>query len=247
MLMAQLFQRMLHRSGATLTFTALLLSVCTVASGDPNTVEVEVKNGPEIIDEGYADTYDLSQGAYGGENIGPAPQWVTGSEMPGVDDATGLGGKLGELKCDGGNHTLNTDVNCDKFLVVNGATVTVEGDVTIRVEEEFKIQNSGRIVLAEGATLTIHTHKDFTVQDESEVNPDTTRPFDVTVYRHGDLQMFVQNESHLCAKVVAPQAYLQVENGADFYGQFTGKHVHLKNEAGAHFVSESTTFSPLYD
>lgn len=246
MFVTQLSQRMLRRSGTALTFTALLLSVCTVASGDPNTVEIKVQDRPRIVDESRANTYDLSLGAYGCRNAGPAPQWVTDSEMPSIEDATGLGEKLGELRCNGGRHTLDTDINVDRFLVVDEATLTIEGDVTIRAEEEFKVDDS-RIILAEGATLTIHVHNEFAVDDESSLNPDTTRPFDVTVYQHGDTTVLVGDESRMSAKVVAPQAILQVDDESRFFGHFTGKSVHVKDESGAHFVPESTTFSPLYD
>lgn len=228
-----------------IAMSALALTAGTTASAGVDPIALAVKSGPDIIDNSYADTYDASVGPYGGDNVGPAPKWVTGAAIPSVQDTSAAGATTDERKYDGGNHTLSGVLRCEKFLAVNGATVTIQGHVILRVKEEFKVQNQARIVLAPNASLTIYAHKDFTVQDESVVNPDTQRLADLTIYRHGDLPMFVQNDSHLCGAVVAPEAYLQVENGADFYGRFTGKYVHLKNEAGAHFAS--TTITPPYD
>ena len=248
MFTGRLNRRRIGRNAIALSLSAALMSFSSIASAEIGPVGVDVQFMPDIIDNSYADTYAPSAGEYGGLNVGGAPQWNSGASMPSMDDATGLGSMIGERKYDGGSHTLSGDLNCEKFLLINNATVTISGDVTLRVQEEFKVQDQSRIELEPGATLTIHLHKDAAVQDFSSINPDTTRVDAVTIYRHGNLPLFVQNSSHLCGTIVSPDAYLQVENSANFYGKFTGMFVHLKNDASGHFAGpDIKPLEALYD
>ena len=231
---------------------ALGLALASAAMADANAdVVVPLKNSATIIDNSYTDTYDPSAGPYGGDNVMGAPTITTGNAMPSYSAPSGLATKTGERKYDGGSHTLSGELECDKFLVVNKATITVEGDVTLVVKEEFKVQNKSRIILAEDATLTIYCLKDATVQDYAELNPDMTRPQDVTIYKLGDKEFIIQNESMVVGQMHAPKTFMQVENGAHFYGTLEARSMYLKNEAGAHFcnpgAATTTTVEPLYD
>ena len=60
-------------------------------------MEVPVVNGPTLHDDPIVDTFDSSAGAYGGENVGPAPTFVTGSSMPTIPEPTGLGPLIEEV------------------------------------------------------------------------------------------------------------------------------------------------------
>ncbi len=211
-------------------------------------VTVRVQNFPTLDDNPVVDTYDPAQGPYGGSNVGPAPTFETGMAMPNLVEPTGLGPAVGEVLYDGhGNSTITGNIHCGKFLVRTHHVIHISGDVTILVEEEFKVENHARIELMPGASLRIFVKKDATVQDQAAVNPDTTNPFAVTIYNLGVKPFMVQNQSTVCAKMFSPDTFLQVQDGSDFYGHFMGQSLFLKNAAGGHFSGPGTFLEPLYD
>ncbi len=223
----------------------------SASAGTGADVTVPLESSPTIIDNAYTDTYDPAVGPYGGSNVGPAPTITTGTVVPSFSAPTGLP-STGEYKLDSQTATLSGDLRCDKLLLANHSTLTISGDVTIVVTEEFKVENHSKIVLGADATLTLYCLKDATVQDHAEVNPDTTRPADLTVYKLGTKEFILQNDAMMVGQVYASDTFLQVENGADFYGTLDAMSMYLKNNAGAHFCDPAgapapTTVAPLYD
>ena len=99
-----------------------------------------------------------------------------------------------------------------------------------------------------GSTLTVYTKKVCTVQDHAVVNDDTTRPDDVKFCHLAPTDnLILQNQSSMAAKVIVPNAQLQIQDGSDYYGPFYGYSVYLKNNGSGHFTNPRSTEDATYD
>ena len=197
---------------------------------------VSVVEDPILLDEPTVDTFDSSLGPYGGSNVGPAPTFDVGAPMPVLTEPTSLGPHVRNYIFDGaGTTTLDNDLHCDKFLIGNGHILTVSGSVTVLVEEEFTVQNYAKVEIMPGSSLALYVKKDATVQDSAEVNYNTANPSRLMIFNLGYLPFNLQNESHLYGQLQSPAAELLVQNNAHFYGRFIGELLHVKNEGGFHF------------
>ncbi len=195
---------------------------------------VQLVNGPQIDNNPTIDTWDSSLGAYGGVNVGPAPVFETGAEMPDVTVPTGLPW-TDEMIYDGnGTSVLSSDVHCKLFEVINGHTLQISGNVKIVADELFKIQNNADVELLPGATLEIYALKDLELSDHIELNANTGDPSLVSIYYMGVNLFKISNHAEIYAHIVAPWGKLEIENNGDLYGGYIGQDFHIKNSGGFH-------------
>lgn len=195
---------------------------------------VQLVNGPEIDNNPTIDTWDSSVGPYGGDNVGPAPDFESGVEMPDVTAPTGLPW-TDEVKYDGsGTSVLSDLVHCNTFEVVNNHTLQISGNVTIVTDVLFRIHNNAAIELLPGATLEIYALLDFDVSNYAELNANTADPSLVTIYYLGVDVFTISNHTEIHAHILAPLGELEIENNADLYGGYTGQDFHIKNSGGFH-------------
>lgn len=196
---------------------------------------VMVASAPTVINQGVIDTFDSSLGPYGGANIGPAPALEVGAPMPEIPEPTGFGDLVGEVFYDGDSTSiLADDLHCQKLLIRTNHTLQISGDVTILVEEEFKVENHASLELLPNASLALYVKKDATVQDHALMNVNTADPSRLSIYNLGSKQFIIQNQSHVYAWMVSPNAFLQIQDLSGLYGRFTGQTVSIQNQSGLH-------------
>lgn len=235
--------------------TASILSVGLIAPSFANTgadVTVSLVSLPVSSNSYTIDTYDPTLGSYGKDNAFGEPTFKLDSVMPEFTAPTGLPDMNGSVAYNTGKHTISSDMVCDNFTIDNGATVTIQGDVTLVVNKNFRLENDSRIVLAADATLTVYCAQKARVDDASHLNTDTTRPNDVVFYQLGSDTLRIDNNASMVATVFVTNAMLQIDNNADFYGAMTGQTSYVGNNAGAHFCNTPaqavpSTVAPLYD
>ncbi len=220
--------------------TAMALAVLfTSTTHAADEITVPLKSSPTFANQSFADTYDPAEGPYGGDNVGPAPTFDTNGTIQAVDEPTGLGAVVEEVLHEGhGTTIVDQSVHAKKFLVRTHHVVQISGNVTIVVDEEFRVENFGKIELLDGAKLSIFVKKDATIQDQAAVNDDTTNPWAVRIVNLGTKAVILQDQSNLCAVMTTPHASLQVQDGSDFYGQFSGDSLFVKNHAGVHICGD---------
>jgi fibro-slime domain-containing protein len=196
---------------------------------------VPVDQAPTIDNKSYADTWDPSLGPYGGVNVGPAPDFVVGADMPTVFVPTNLPSPVGtwQANINNGSVTLDTDLDCQNFYINNHCTVFIDGNVTIVCRDQFVISNWGRIELNPGARLRIYVENVVDIQDQCYVG-DPNDPSRVTIYNAGVQPIEILNQTSVFANVISPNAIIRVTSGSDFYGGFIGAGVDLKNQGGFH-------------
>ncbi|MCP3978412.1 MAG: fibro-slime domain-containing protein [bacterium] len=207
-----------------------------VGGGGGGSGTVPLVNGPSIIDGAEVDTYDCS-GPYDPGTAGPEPTYETGVPMPAVTVPGGLT-NVGTYEKTSGVHTISSDFRCDEMIVKDGAIVQISGNRRIVVDDKFALSNYGKIRLLAGATLEIYAKKDFKVENHGLLNANTAKPSLVTLYCVASgIEFYIQDDSEVYANIIAPNTEMRVQNGAHVYGSFTGKDLHLQNDAQLHICS----------
>ena len=195
---------------------------------------VRVANAPAVNDSPTLDTFDSSIGPYGGGNTGPAPSFVTGAAMPTVTLPSPLPPLVDTIEYPSGVTTLGTNRHCNKFILKDNATVNVSGDVVVVARELFKLQNSSRLQVLPGSSLTVYILKDGLIENNVLVNTALSDPAACTIYYLGTSEMLIQNGTHVYATIISPDAPFHLKNDGQFYGRFTGESAIIDNVAGFH-------------
>ncbi len=189
-----------------------------------------INNNPTL------DSYNPAAGPYGGSNVGPAPQALTGQTMP-VVTVPEMETYVGEfLRAGNASSTLDTSFRCSKFIISNQHRLTVVGGVTVVVDEQFVIENNTHVVLAPGATLTVYAKKDAVFQNDCRVNmepPDHTR---FVFYRLGSGDLVLKNSVDVCGTFVCPGGRLDLGNNCNVYGAVESRAVQMQNSSGLHIA-----------
>jgi fibro-slime domain-containing protein len=200
-----------------------------------NGPEIRLVNPPTITGSATIDTFNSALGPYGGSNIGPAPAYKTGSTMPVLVEPTGLGPLVNEVIYDGNlTGTRNTSVYCNKFLLRNYYVLRISGNLTILCNEEFKIENFAKLEILPNSSLKVYFKKDFAIQNNVDVNINTTNPQALQFFNLGTTMMNFENGSRIYCRVESPNATVLFKNSCNFYGSITAKHLDVNNTAGVH-------------
>jgi fibro-slime domain-containing protein len=196
---------------------------------------VDVAQPAGLLDAYVLDTFDSTDGPYDVSTAGPAPTFHEGVAMPAVLVPSGLAPRVTEYRRDGGGtSTVTGEIDCDRFLVLNGAEVRISGDVILRVRDELRLTNGADLVLEAGASLTIYAENVCTFQNDAEVNVSGADASRLKIYKTGTTPLLLLNFAQVYATVISPGAAIQVEDDADFHGRFTGDQVLVKNNGGFH-------------
>jgi fibro-slime domain-containing protein len=194
---------------------------------------VELKNSPTLSNSPVLDSFDSGAGPYGGANVGPAPTVQTGAAMP-IIIVPSTGDFQTAYTRSGGIHTINADMRCNDFEL-DGATIFIDGDVTIVASQRFSVTNQSEIRLLAGATLTIYAGSDFLIQNEVKINANTGDHRRATIYRTAvGSYGHVENFCEIYASLVFPDSELRLRNSAHAYGRFVGKDLFMENSPGLH-------------
>lgn len=203
---------------------------------------VKVANSPDIYSNATEDTWDSSLGLYGvNGNVGGPPTYDVGAPMPHITAPTGLGDSVGSVTW--GDVTVSSDLHCDD-LTING-TAQISGNRVIYCEGAFTLATWANVELLPGATLDLYVTGSIVLSmphANFNVPPTSGMPGLATIYNLGTLEMRVgQPNSDVYATVIAPWAKMRVMPNSDFYGNFIGKDLEIKSNAGFHIDKNITT------
>jgi fibro-slime domain-containing protein len=136
--------------------------------------------------------------------------------------------------------TIDQDHHVDTFRIQRGASVTIDGDVTIFCEQGWIMDKGARLAIPDGSSLRIFARSRSTLGGPGSVaNPDTSGPDKLEIHMLGsdpDLdRLDVQGlGSRLCARVYAPDTTLDLDQSAEFSGTFVGAAVEIDNQSQVH-------------
>lgn len=196
---------------------------------------VYLKDPPIFLNKAYADTYDSAAGPYDPETAGPAPEFVTGSAMPVLEEpALAATWQPSYILTKKKVTTLAHDIHTDVFQLRNGHTLKIDGDVTVLVEENFELNNSSTIELLPGATLKVYFKGAASILQASGLNNDSQDPHRVEFFNLGSEPLTVRNHNQVFATIVSPNAPLVIENNTDVYGSVIAQSIHMRNSSALH-------------
>jgi fibro-slime domain-containing protein len=118
--------------------------------------------------------------------------------------------------------------------VQNNRTLQINGNRIILAEKSFILYNHAKIKLQNNATLTVYLKGSCSFDNNIEVNVNTATPNRFTIINLGTDPIVLGNNVDVYATIISPFAPLQMNNGSDFFGNFTGLTVILANSAGFH-------------
>jgi fibro-slime domain-containing protein len=204
-----------------------------VAAGDPQTVKVTI--APAVGAGAIVDTWDSSEGPYGGGNVGPPPTFLVGAAMLQLSAPSGIGPNLGDLdEWPAGVSTIDEDLHCDRFVVGERQTIQIVGDVTIWAEEEFKLLSHAVLQVLPGAVLRLYTGGTVVLGGSSSANVDTAEPARLKLFNLGTADVLMHAGAGFCGQLQSPDGRLVLFPGAGFSGAFAGKTVWAAGGSGFH-------------
>lgn len=117
------------------------------------------------------------------------------------------------------------------FTIGGNSTLYIEGDVTIVADGTFSAGNSGRILLREGARLTIYTDR-LQVDGNARIkHVDTYDPTATTIFQTGNDPVWMRGSAEVAAGIIAPHAGLDARGNPRLFGAFYGDSVQLYGSA----------------
>jgi fibro-slime domain-containing protein len=182
---------------------------------------------------GMFDTWNSGMGAYGHPNVGPAPTFDVGGQMPPVVVPTWLE-KLpnkGDLAFSG-NTLLYDNIHCDKLDL--GGTIQIDGDVRILCEGLLHMGTHTVIELLPGASLRIYLRAGSSSWNHAEVNINTGDPSRVVIYNMSTVDLMIHNHAEVYAQIISPDAALTLGNHGALFGTFAGKTINSDNQSDFH-------------
>jgi fibro-slime domain-containing protein len=202
---------------------------------------IKIDESPSVDDNATFDTWDSSVGPYGGENVGPTPEFEQGATMPVITVPPGLGANKGDIYLDGG--VVGSSLHCND-LDIDG-DVWIGGDVTIHCDDDFTLHANANVLLQPGARLSLYVDESIMILPNSTFNANTGNPARATIYGLGNENMRIsQPNGIVCAGIVLPDAEMEVMPNAHFFGTFIGEDLDVKANASFHL---DTAFSAVVD
>ncbi len=201
---------------------------------------VKLASAPTIGGGTTVDTWDSSVGPYGGGNVGPAPGFYDGAEMPVVTvppDLMAMANEGPVIYNSGGTVTRNTDLRCDTLSIRDSTTLEIDGNVRILCETLFEMKDKASIAFTPGSTLVIYTLGDVDLVDAT-INSSGFDPDAFTIYHLGSNPMRIGDGADVIASIIAPDGGLLVADNGEFFGTYTGSTLTLTGSAGFH-IDES--------
>lgn len=204
---------------------------------------IEVVMTPLVRNQPTIDSFNSTDGPYGGSNTGPAPGFQPDSTMPTIQIPNGLPTLVASVVYPATSESLLTeDVNCERFIIRNSHRLVVSGNVMVVVAEEFRVENAAQIQLADASSsLTVYVQNEIFIENGVLINTVLAKPQLLKLYILGEQSLTLGNGVHVYAEIVSPETSLNLVNDGQFYGRFTGFRVNLENTGGFHFDSAIAT------
>lgn len=139
--------------------------------------------------------------------------------MPSLSPPGGLPADLGNVTYSSGTVIINTDLHFTDLTLSGDATVRIQGDVRIHVNDDFRMYNNSRVILDPGATLSLWLDDSIELRDNAQLNADSSATDRLTVYVYGNNERFRMRNSSVMAASVFVEGDFRMDDDAEFYGR----------------------------
>ncbi len=120
-----------------------------------------------------------------------------------------------------------------KLKMKKNTTLTINGDVTLYVKEDFIVEKDTVIKFLSNSSLTVYVDKKAEFKQGFSVvfDPQPDRPKDFVIYgtSHADTIKF-EKESTFIGAIYAPDAHIHIEKGQEIKGSVIGNEIHIHKE-----------------
>jgi hypothetical protein len=191
---------------------------------------------------------------YGNALIGPGGNTVTGITTTGSAAITGSKSTLSETKDmtpmddpgGGTSVTINMSGSSSKTITAGTYRATkvkmsgssklyISGDVTLYVDDYFKMTGSSEVYLNAGASLTVYVSGDLRLTGSGLINTDHD-PTKLIFYGTSSCEMVkITGSTDFYGAIHAPEAEIDITGSGDIYGALVGEEVDISGSRGIHY------------
>ncbi len=142
--------------------------------------------------------------------------------------------------------TISESGQYHKFEISDKATVTITGDVTLYVTDEFKIRNESALVVVPGATLTVIIDRKLTMEDHAVFDNQSHDPKNVLICGTENHKEDInwRSENDFYGVFYAPEARFKMERDGNVFGSVKARKVDIKKNASFHYDEALAGFNP---
>lgn len=164
---------------------------------------------------------------------------VLGEAVPMPDNSIpqGMPASEGDVEITSGTTVISGNRRFNRLDIRYDAIVRIEGAVNIVCDTSFNMYDNSQVQLAEGATLKVwghHTSDAIHFEDNARFNMNTWDASRATMYVVGGGEFDMDGSPQVCARVIAPDGYLDVNDDTHFYGTFLGQKIVVEQRGQLH-------------
>jgi len=198
-------------------------------------VPIQLGSAPLTQGGTVIDSWDPDAGDYGVDgNVGPAPEILVGVPMPTITPPEDLGVSVGNVTYNPGVVTVSSSFRCNSLAIRQNSVVRISGDVVIRVDGSFSMQQTSALELLDGATLRVYIAGALLTGQSAMINMNSLNPVLVHFYVYGTSSINISQYSQVCATIVAPRCNMELGQDVQFFGTFYGAVLDMRQGSQFH-------------
>jgi fibro-slime domain-containing protein len=134
--------------------------------------------------------------------------------------------------------TITGNMHVDDFRVSTEAVVTIDGNVTILVEGEFRTETKGVIQVLPHSSLDIYVMGKFTVETRCLwSDPRNTRVYILST----DDPLKLQTDADFYGTIIVPDSRLLIQTDGELHGSYIGRELQFKTGGQIHVTGSGPT------
>ena len=144
-----------------------------------------------------------------------------------------LGESVGDMLCTTGRTVVDSSRRVDSIVIDASGELEIVGHVTMVCTGECTIQGEG-ISIAADSSLRLFVEDGF-VCKTAPCNMTTNDPARFMIFGQSSQPItMLGNDAMVCARIFAPTARIEIHQGSQVFGTFTGRSIDLDNTAKFH-------------
>ncbi|MCF7955367.1 MAG: hypothetical protein K9M75_06165 [Phycisphaerae bacterium] len=127
--------------------------------------------------------------------------------------------------------TVTENGRYSEIVMGNGETVTIDGEITLRIEGNVELDNNAEIEITEGSSLTLFIDGTFKMSNGGKINNITQKPPHCIIFSTAtsEVEYCFDNIGVFYGALYAPNAKVEIKNNAIIYGAILGKELQIDN------------------
>ena len=142
--------------------------------------------------------------------------------------------------------TITSSGKYDSINLGHSETVRIEGDVELYIVGDVDLGNSAALEIAPGGQLTLFLGGNLYLKNTAELNNLTQDAENLIILGLDTCEtVTLKNGSETYASIYTPDAHVDFNNSADFYGAVAAESFDQANDAGFHYDADLREVNPV--